>query len=372
MHIESLQRGTYGKLIFMLQDASAPAIREQLDFDVVEPVKTVYSVLKDAGVEELLRSEWIATATMEILPHGKKRPQIQREIKLKENAIELIARQYQNSRINKERIRQCLYSIGDNSSYLNSNCRPVDVMIGYLKQYFSPEGPSEERESLAIYSGADGSRLTHSHERQYHYVLQSLTLWREVVHDMFRLWYLAEEDLLDQNVPYKLRDTGQGQHRLQSACRTSKAMHGILYAVQQRLGHTVEGWVGSSVIHLGDTNVPNAFVFVDKYNQVSRILNPIVQCLEQIDSYVAQDEGLAKYLDAGFGGAEGAKKAILTDFFKGAFDGSGADNFFEAGSCVDGRMSSAWHWCQALHKKPFYRIFHLTNFLGFDGAGFQG
>jgi len=27
--------------------------------------------------------------------------------------------------------------------------------------------------------------------RQYHYVLQSLTLWREVSTDMFKLWFLV-------------------------------------------------------------------------------------------------------------------------------------------------------------------------------------
>ncbi len=36
------------------------------------------------------------------------------------------------------------------------------------------------RYSLAITSGEQGSRLTHSHARHYHFVLQSLTLWREV------------------------------------------------------------------------------------------------------------------------------------------------------------------------------------------------
>ena len=35
---------------------------------------------------------------------------------------------------------------------------------------------------------ADGARLTHSHERQYAFVLQSLMLWREIANDMFRLW----------------------------------------------------------------------------------------------------------------------------------------------------------------------------------------
>lgn len=34
---------------------------------------------------------------------------------------------------------------------------------------------------------------------------------------------------------------------------------------------------------------------------------------------------------------------FLADFFRGAFDGSGADNFYDAGSCIDGRLTSAWN-----------------------------
>ena len=211
-----------------------------------------------------------------------------------------------------------------------------------------------------------GTRLSHSHDKQYMYVYQSLTLWREIVHDLFRLWWLSECDLLDDQVPYDLRDTGQGDQRVQPCNRISKAMHGILYAVQQKSSKTEHGWVGSSVIHLGDSNVPNALLFIDKYNQVSRILNPIDQCLRNINLHM-KNPGLNKYITETWGGAEQAKRAILQDFFRYGFDGSGADNFFEAGSCIDGRLTSAWNWCQDLPNKDFFPLFKLGGFLGFDG-----
>lgn len=55
-----------------------------------------------------------------------------------------------------------------------------------------------------------GARLTHSHHNQFDYVLQSMTLWRYILHNMYKLWTLAQEDLLDPENRYRLQDTGQG------------------------------------------------------------------------------------------------------------------------------------------------------------------
>ena len=79
------------------------------------------------------------------------------------------------------------------------------------------------------------------------------------------------------------------------------------------------------------------------------------------------DENLEAFVNKSFGGLEKLKVDILYDFFRSAFDGSGADNFYDAGSCVDGRLTSAWNWCQQLQHKEFYVIFKLTGFVGFDG-----
>jgi hypothetical protein len=235
-------------------------------------------------------------------------------------------------------------------------------MIQLLHHFFHPE-KEEKGFSLAIVSGNDGARLSHSHHRQFHYVLQSLTLWREIVHDMFRLWCLTDEDLLADSTPYRLEDTGQGIHRIQPAPRVSRAMHVILHSTQRR----IDSWVGSSVIHLGDKNVPNALMFIDKYTQVGHILRPIVKTVDSIETIGAKSNDIQNYIDKTFGGNEQLRREILADFFREAFDGSGADNFFEAGSCIDGRLTSAWNWCSNLHSKTFFPIFKLAGFVGFDG-----
>ncbi|KDO24318.1 hypothetical protein SPRG_10393 [Saprolegnia parasitica CBS 223.65] len=357
-------RGEYGALMYLLQDAVSPAIHDLLGFSPVKPLKTVYAVLEAHGVLGILDHPLIETATMVVAPEGKSRAKIQQQIKAKDAAIKEITRSFFSSSVSADEIQQCLYSIADNNYHLYFERDPIDRMITLLTTHFpSQDTTVDAKYSLAIVSGSDGARLSHSHARQYHYVLQSLTLWREIAHDMFRLWCLTDDDLLTAKSPYQLTDTGQGLHRIQASPLVSRAMHVLLHTTQERLEH----WVGSSVIHLGDKNVPNALMFIDKYAQVGHILRPIVKTIDAIDELAAKSAELQKYIATTFGGPETLKKDILVDFFREAFDGSGADNFFDAGSCIDGRLTSAWNWCSRLHAKKFFPVFKLAGFVGFDG-----
>jgi hypothetical protein len=389
-------RDSYGKLMYFLQDSCKPDVRELLEFDTVVRVRTVYDVLsKSSKGLEMLEDPQLRTATMEIMPEGKSRMQIQREIKAKEAAIKHLAKNYcsvarrrrnvagfrgysfgllrssyadsdseddskNNEELTEDAVEQCIYSLGDHSTYIRFNREPCDRLIALLKEYFDPVNPGSV--SLAIEEGVDGARLSHDHQRQYTFVLQSMTLWREVLDNMFQLWHLAEEDLLDEEHAYVLTDTGQGLQRVQKSPRSVVAMQKILAKVQRKVG----GWIGSSTVHLGDHNVPNALMFIDKYIQVPRFLGPLVLTLDKISPLSESSQGMKDYVKS-FGGVKELQKLILADFFRHAFDGSGADNFFDAGSCIDGRLTSAWNWCSSIEQKNYFPIFLLTGFSGFDG-----
>ncbi|KAJ1553043.1 hypothetical protein HK405_009130, partial [Cladochytrium tenue] len=298
-------RSTYGKLIYLLQDAQAPEVQHILQFSCVSEIKTVYSVLDVAGGLDLLRDPLVAVATKDIIADGKKREEIQADVDRKEQAIEVLSVKYARDELSSDDIKLCLHSIGDNHAFLRANRDPCEKMIAYLKKYFSPDQPEKGKFSLAI----------------------------------------------------------QGLNRVQAAPKTARLMHSILHRAQQQVGY----WVGSSVIHMGDINVPNALMFIDKYTQIFRILLPIVRCLDSLDALAASGPSMAAYLDSAFGGADELRRTVLADFFRHGFDGSGADNFFSAGSCIDGRLTSAWNWCANIEKKPFFHVFLLTGFVGFDG-----
>ncbi|KAI8077474.1 hypothetical protein BDF21DRAFT_421100 [Thamnidium elegans] len=354
-------RSTYGKLMYMLMDSVIPEVEDYLGFSCVIPIKTVYDFLKSRESIDVLHDDNIVLATREISSEFKTRQQIEQEVERKRVAIKTVCEKYANERISKEDIERCLLSMSDNNAFLKANRDPCDKMLKYLAKYFNST-KHDHGYSLAIHAGRNGHRLTHSHSTQYTYVHQSLSLWREIMNEMFMLWSMADEDLISPSA-YRLTNTGQGLQRIQPCPNISRAMHKILNHTQKKCG----SWVGSSVVHLGDKNVPNAFMFIDKYNQVARILTPIISTLDKLDSLVS-DADVAGYLSSEFGGIEQCRKDILHDLFRHGFDGSGGDNYFDAGSCIDGRLTSAWNWCSTIEKKTFFPIFLMTGFVGFDGS----
>ncbi|CCL99217.1 uncharacterized protein FIBRA_01232 [Fibroporia radiculosa] len=355
-------RTTYGKLMYLLQDSQTAEVKELLELSCIKPIITVYSVLEEHDALELLRDDLVPTATKAIVAEGRSMEEILAERDAKDIALATLASRYEREGLNQERIRQCLYSIADNCGYLRVNSGPCEKMIEYLERYFHPTEVLDEQSSLAIEDGTDGARLSHDHEKQYAYVIQSMTLWREILNDMFRLWTLVDEDLLSERVPYRLCDTGQGLNRMQDAPKTTRMMHIIVANAEKNVG----SWVGSSAVHMADDSVPNALMFIEKYSQIYRIFLPVCNTLEQIPKLV-EDPDLSYYVDNKFGGVESLRREILRDFFRHAFDGSGAGSYFDAGSCIDGRLTSTWEWCSLLEKKRYYSIFLLTGFIGFDG-----
>ncbi|EKX41270.1 hypothetical protein GUITHDRAFT_96082 [Guillardia theta CCMP2712] len=347
-------RCTYGKLIYLMQDAPSA-----IDLDVAADIHTVYNFLEARDALEVLADEDIGTAIMAVSSSEggvqRSRAELEADSSNKQKAIRSISERYANDKISKEEIEYCLFSMGDFHAYLETNRRPVDEMIALLTANFDPN-KAENPYSLEICSG---SKLSHTHSTQYTFVLQSLQLWRHVTQEMFRLWILAEKDLLNPDNQYRLMNTGQqGMNRVQSAPKIAHAMHAILSKVQSKCG----SWVGLSVVHLGDRDVPNALVFIDKYTQIARLLGPIVHTVRSLPR-LAKDPATSKIVNEEFGGPDVIRRTILADFFKHGFDGSGSDG----GSCIDGRLTSAWNWCSKLEKKSYYPIFLLAGFQGFDG-----
>ena len=372
-------RDSYVKLMYLLQDMSRAEVIELLGFDLRMDIQTVHTLLSSKSGLGLLNDPWLEIATSEIISRNKSKYKVQDEIREKEQAIKRLATKYSVSArrttsrfsffgededatseptpfLSRDEVERCLYSLCDWNTFLRFNQSPCERMIELLKYFFQSDS-----DSLAIVEGTDGARLTHSHSRQFSFVLQSLTLWAEVMKDMLRLWHAAESDLLDPSNPYVRSETGQGFQRVQKAPRVLALMQEILKRVQRRLG----GWIGSTTIHLGDENVPNALMFIDKYLQVPRILGPIVLCIDKLCEQSASHAGLAELVDR-MGGSESVQKLILCDFFKHGFDGGGASDFFSSGSCIDGRLTSAWNWCSKIETKEYFPIFQLTGFTGFD------
>jgi len=356
-----LMRSEYPKFVYMLQDIMRDQMQEQFGFSIKHDVTTVHLILERFGKLDMLEDPAMKIATTPvpmIRPIGKLNAALRR----KDKTVKEVIQRHSGGGFDKDLCEMCIRSIDDANCYVRDNAHTVDTMIDMLKQFFKPD-EIEAPFSLAIDEGSYGSRLSHDHAKQYHFCLQSLTLWRNIAFDMFQLWFMVEQDILDEKHPYEFRDTGQGFHRVQPSPRVYAAMVDIVAKTKREVGE----WVGSDRVHIGDDQVPNGMVFIDKYTQVNRIINPILKTIEHIEGAMQKVESQQMYVKSVFGGCESLQKLILCDFFKHGFDGSGGDNMMDAGSCIDGRLTSAWNWCQNLKAKPFYPVFLLAGFSSFDG-----
>lgn len=89
-------------------------------------------------------------------------------------------------------------------------------------------------------------------------------------------------------------------------------MHNLLSTVQSE---SKKSWVGLSVVHLGDRDVPNALVFIDKYTQVPRILQPIVEFIDGLDEF-CDNPKLEAYVQQQFKTKDNLMKKVLCDYYK--------------------------------------------------------
>jgi len=391
-------RDAYGKCIYLLMDAAKPELAEMLGFNLIRPIATVKDVIELHEIENMLRDPRLKFATMEILHEGRRRGDVQRDIEIKNRYIKELAEEYSNyvaphrrgglaglklrttaflfgshgdeddeldmqtkNKLTKDGVEQIIFSLTDHHSHIRNSVYPIQSLQAYLNQYFKADGPTNDHDVLRIRVGLAGSRLSHDHNRQFKYVEQTLVFWKVILKNFYKLWSLAEHDLLSER-GYTLRDTGQGLNRVQGAPLVSATVSKIVMAVKNEMGY----WIGSDMVHLGDHSVPNALVFIDKYTQVPRIVQPLINILDRIPQLY--QGSLGQQLEEKFGSVDVIRTIILADFFRHGFDGSGADNFYDAGSCIDGRLTSAWNWCSLIHKKNYYPIFQLLDFQGFDGS----
>ena len=372
-------RDTYGKLVYMLMDTKCSS--QFAEYNFVKKIRTVGRTADRCGFEGMLTDPQIIVATECISRNGDKDDMEARLAKKSAAAKELIKRYGDGDPVVEIQVERCIDSISDYMAFLRFNVGPVDKALEYLTQYFKESECPHELADLTLrptynsrnmfssssssfysFSGNSmgyrnrGACLSHNHSTQYLFVMQSLTLWKEIMSNLPYMWMCADHDMI--NEPYRLCDTGQGYNRVQQCPHVRDLMSKILHKVK---GMWNGNWVGLSVVHLGDRDVPNALMFIDKYTQIPRILGVLNSCIESLPS-LTREPALNKYILEEWGGVDGLRYQILSDYFKHGFDGSGDDG----GSCIDGRLTSTWNWCSELAKKPYHGIFLFSGFQGFD------
>lgn len=84
-----------------LRRSVEPSVADLMEFSCVRPLRTVYTLLEEAGGLALLDDPQVERATAEIIAGDRLRSEIQRDIKLKEKAREALARKYRSSSLSE-------------------------------------------------------------------------------------------------------------------------------------------------------------------------------------------------------------------------------------------------------------------------------
>ena len=243
-------RTEYGKLISIMQDAVDSSATTRVEVNI--PVISVASVLESHSLTSVFNDEDIISATRPIADTAD----MEQAMRDKEATIKaLVQRHAADDKDKQAALELSLRSLDDGNCVLRDNAEVLTAMMGLLTEYFHPETGCMKGEAcgdIAIQSHRGGSKLSHSHHQHYFYVLESLTLWRCIMQDIFSLWSTAEDDMLDKQTSYRLRNTGQGLHRMKSADRTYQAMHRHIASAQREMSKVGSTWVGSKIVHLGD------------------------------------------------------------------------------------------------------------------------
>jgi len=133
-------RTTYGKLMYIIQDAITPGV---LDFDTKIPIRCVHDFLADHNSIEMLSDSDIILAT-QCLTSNIDRQKVKELSEAKIEARTRIINRYSSSLLTKEEIQLVLESLTDSNAYILANRHPVDRIIYFLKKYFDPQ--VEDRE----------------------------------------------------------------------------------------------------------------------------------------------------------------------------------------------------------------------------------
>jgi hypothetical protein len=105
--------------------------------------------------------------------------------------------------------------------------------------------------------------------------------------------------------------------------------------------------------------------------QVPRILNPVVLVLDSLPK-LCRDAQLHAYVTSVFSSVEGCRKAILLDFFRHAFDGSGADNFVSRPPVLALRLSYSTGRIHGISLKINNNNSYMRSCLHTDKVHFKG